>query len=177
MGKSLRSWEIAGAVFTAAAGVLLHFTFAWSGDNPVVGAFSAVNESTWEHMKLLMIPAFLFTLVQFFAMGRSYPDFLAVRGVSVLAGTLLIPVLFYTYTGILGFHTAWADIAIFFAADFFLFWLDDFLLRRGALSSPGWQVAGAALLVGMLFLFLWCTFHPAPLNLWRDSVTGGYGIP
>lgn len=177
MGRQLRNWELAGFLFTAAAGVLLHFTFAWSGGNPLVGAFSAVNESTWEHMKLLMIPAFLFTILQFFAMGRSYPNFLAARCVSVLAGTLLIPVLFYTYTGILGFNVSWVDIAIFFAADFFLFLLDDFLLRRGALSSTGWQVAGAAILLGMLFCFLWSTYHPAHWNLWRDSVTGGYGIP
>ena len=35
------------------SGVLLHFAYEWSGNNPLVGAFSAVNESTWEHLKLI----------------------------------------------------------------------------------------------------------------------------
>ncbi len=177
MSKQLRNWELAGAVFTAAAGTLLHFVFAWSGNSSLAAMAAAVNESTWEHMKLLFIPAFLFTLVQFFAMGRSYPNFAAARGISVLAGTALIPVLFYTYTGSLGYNMMWADIVIFFAADFFLFRLDYALLRRGSFSSPGWQVIGVILLWGMLLLFIRYTFAPPHLNLWKDPVTGGYGIP
>ena len=38
-------------IFISVLGVLLHFTYEWSGDNAVVGLFSAVNESTWEHLK------------------------------------------------------------------------------------------------------------------------------
>lgn len=177
MSRQLKRWELAGAIFTAIAGPLLHFAFEWSGNNALVGAFAAVNESTWEHMKLLFIPVFLFTILQFFAMRCRYPNFAAVRGVSLLAGTGLIPVLFYTYTGILGYNVTWVDIVIFFLADFFLFWLDCTLLRRGALSSSGWQIAGVILLLGMLFLFLWYTFYPVHLNLWKDPVTGGCGIP
>jgi hypothetical protein len=177
MSRQLRNWELTGFLFTAAAGVLLHFVFGGAGENPAAGAFAAVNESTWEHMKLLAMPALLFTALQCCAMGYRYLNFLAARGASVLAGTLLIPALFYTYTGILGFNMMWADIAIFFLADFFLFWLDFSLLRRGALSSPVLQVAGAAVLLGLLFCFVWCTYHPAHWNLWRDPVSGKYGIP
>ena len=32
--------------FISILGVLLHFTYEWSNDNPAVGLFSAVNEST-----------------------------------------------------------------------------------------------------------------------------------
>ena len=34
MGKRLFYWELAGALFTAALGTLLHFTYGWSGDGP-----------------------------------------------------------------------------------------------------------------------------------------------
>ena len=106
MRRRLFFWEAAGAVFTAAAGTALHFLYDWSGGASLAAAFSAVNESTWEHMKLLFFPLFLFTAVQAVCMGRGYPNFLAVRGLSALVGTALIPVLFYTYTGVLGFHTS-----------------------------------------------------------------------
>ena len=47
MGKRLFYWELAGALFTAALGTLLHFVYDWSGGWGAAAAFSAVNESTW----------------------------------------------------------------------------------------------------------------------------------
>ena len=54
---SLQKWtilnyELVGMVFIILLGSMSHFTFELSGFNPIVGAFSAVNESVWEHLKL-----------------------------------------------------------------------------------------------------------------------------
>ena len=53
--------HIAGAILVCAMGTLAHFVYEWSGNNPVVGLFCAVNESTWEHIKLLFFPMLLYT--------------------------------------------------------------------------------------------------------------------
>ena len=50
--------------YTVLLGSLLHFVYGWSGSNVFAAGFSAVNESTWEHMKLLFFPVFLLTLLQ-----------------------------------------------------------------------------------------------------------------
>ena len=177
MRKQLFFWELAGFLFTAAAGSLLHFVYGWSGGMELAAAFSAVNESTWEHMKLLFFPMFVFSVVQVIVLGRQYPNFLAVRAVSTLTGLILIPVLFYTYPGVLGRDIPWADIAIFFLAALAAFLLDWRLLRRGRWTSGWQQVLGLLALWGLAFLFVYLTFHPPGLALWKDSVTGGYGIP
>ena len=52
MQKRLLRWELIGFAFTGAVGTLLHFVYEWTGGNPLIAAFCAVNESTWEHMKL-----------------------------------------------------------------------------------------------------------------------------
>ena len=176
MGKRLFFWELAGFLFTSALGALLHFTYDWSGGWSVAAAFSAVNESTWEHMKLLFFPMFLFTVIQLCFLARMYPNFLAVRGVSVLTGVGLIPVLFYTYTGVLGGHVMWADIGVFFLAALGAFALDFRLLRRGRFTSLWQQLLGLAVLWGLAFLFVFCTFRQPELGLWQDPVTLGYGI-
>lgn len=175
MRKRLFFWELGGFLFTGLAGTLLHFAYGWSGDSLWTAAFSAVNESTWEHMKLLFFPLFFFSVIQVCALGRNYPNFPAVRAVSTLTGLALIPILYYTYTGILGRHLLWADIAVFFLADLGAFWLDFYLLRRGKLSSAWQQVAGLAVLWALAFCFVWCTFHPPHIALFRDSATGLYG--
>ena len=176
MRKQLLFWELAGFLVTGALGSLLHFVYQWSGENQVAAAFSAVNESTWEHMKLLFFPLFLFSVVQVCVMGRNYPNFLAVRAVSILMGLVLIPVLFYTYTGVLGRSVDWVNIALFFLAALGAFLLDFRLLRRSRLSAPWQQILGLIVLWALAFCFVWCTFHPVELALWRDPVTGGYGV-
>lgn len=177
MKRKLFYWEQGGFLFTGALGTLLHFVYEWSGGSALAAWFSAVNESTWEHMKLLFVPLFLFSVVQVCLMGRNYPNLPAVRAVSALTGVVLIPVLFYTYTGILGRNITWVDISIFFLADLAAFALDFWLLRRGKLSGRWMQILGLAVLWGLAFCFVWCTFRPVRLPLWRDPVTGVYGIP
>ena len=177
MRRRLFFWEAGGFLFVAVLGTLLHFVYDWSGESAVAAAFSGVNESTWEHMKLLFFPIFFYSLVQMWFTGRNYPNFPAVRAVSTLAGLALIPTLFYTYTGILGYRIDWVNIAIFFVAALTTFILDRRLLAEGRMNTPWLQMLGLAILWALAFLFVWCTFRPVQLALWQDPITGDYGIP
>ena len=56
--KTLFIFQLITIIFAIILGTLLHFTYKWSNKNMLVGAFSAVNESTWEHLKLLFFPYF-----------------------------------------------------------------------------------------------------------------------
>ena len=69
---------IFSGIFVMILGTLLHFTYEWSGNNTFVAAFSAVNESTWEHLKLLFYPMFLTTIIGYFYLGKTSPNFVAV---------------------------------------------------------------------------------------------------
>lgn len=177
MRRKLFFWELGGFLFTGALGTLLHFVYEWSGSSALAACVCAVNESTWEHMKLLFVPLFLFSMVQVCLLGRNYPNLPAVRALSALTGLALIPVLFYTYIGVLGRSIDWVNISIFFLADLGAFLLDFALLRRGKLSGRWMQILGLAVLWGLAFCFVWRTFRPVPLPLWQDPVTGLYGIP
>ena len=177
MRRQIDWWELGGFLFVAAAGTALHFLYEWSGGAVWAAAFSAVNESTWEHMKLLYVPMFLLSMVQLCFQGRTSSNYLAVRAVSTLFGTALIPTLYYTYTGVLGRSFMAADIAIFFVAAGAAFLLDRSLRRRGALGDGWQQLAGLLLLWAVMFLFLYLTFRPWHIPLFQDPVSGGYGIP
>ena len=64
MKQSISYWQVAGFLFTSILGTFLHFLFDRSGERLIVAIFSAVNESIWEHMKLIYYPMFLFSLVK-----------------------------------------------------------------------------------------------------------------
>jgi len=177
MRRQLFRWQTALFLFLTAGGFLLHAAYGWSGHSALAAAVSAVNESTWEHMKLLFFPLLFFSPVQLCAMGKNYPNFPAAQAVSAVAGLVLIPVLFYTYTGVLGRDLHWADVAIFLIAALVTALLQGRLLWTGSLSAPWQQAAGVLILWGLAVAFLYCTFHPPALPLFRDPVTLLSGVP
>ena len=91
MRKRLFFWQLGGFLLTALAGTLLHFVYDWSGGSVWTAAFSAVNESTWEHMKLLFFPLFLSSVVQVCVLGKTYPNFPAVRAVEETRNLVIYP--------------------------------------------------------------------------------------
>ena len=108
-------WQAAGFALTTLGGTLLHFLYDWTKENMFSAPFSGVNESTWEHMKLLYWPMFLFALVQWI-FHKDLPSFWCSKLLSILLGLVLIPVLYYTYTGALGVSVDWFNITIYFIA-------------------------------------------------------------
>ena len=175
MKRSLFLWQAAGFAFATLGGTLLHFLYDWTGANILIAPFSGINESTWEHMKLLFWPLLLFALLQqpFF---RQRTDYWCVKLAGTLLGLLLIPVLFYSYNGALGKSPDWVNIAIFYLAAAATFFLEWWLFRHNFLLCGHPQLALAALcLTGVLFVVF--TFRPPQIPLFRDPVSGIYGIP
>ena len=111
--KSLKWFCVIGAVVTIAFGIISHFVYDWTGGNFFVGLFFPVNESTWEHMKLLFFPMFTFSLVAGKRVEKEYPCINNAMFIGILVGLVLIPTIFYTYTGILGFNVDWVNIALY----------------------------------------------------------------
>ena len=175
MQKTFRSSQTAGFLFTAVLGTFLHFLFELAGECSAAALFSAVNESIWEHMKLLYYPMVLFALYQYRAWGREVPGFWCVKGAGLALGLTLFPVIYYTYTGILGTSADWFNISIFFLAAGAAFFLEHRLLEDGAVCrvKNGWAVF-LILLTGTLFVFF--TFFPPEIPFFRDPITGTYGF-
>ncbi|MBE7004646.1 MAG: hypothetical protein E7425_10285 [Ruminococcaceae bacterium] len=175
--KKLWHWELAGFLTTCLAGTLLQFLFRWTGESALVAPFSAVNESTWEHMKLFYVPFFVFALPECAALCEPFRNYLAVKAAAALTGLLAIPVLFYTLNGAFGKTPDWLNIAIFFVSTAAAYLTGYLLLRAHALRGGVLQAVGFALLWALMLAFIWFTYHAPALPLFRDPLTQQYGIP
>ena len=113
MKRSFVLWQFLGFVITSLGGTFLHFLYEWTGEAKWVAPFSGVNESTWEHMKLLFWPIFIFAIVQSFFF-KERRDFWNIKLRGILLGLALIPIIFYTYNGVIGPSPDWFNITIFF---------------------------------------------------------------
>ena len=111
--NELIKFIIFGILFTAILGTILHFVYEWSGKNPIVGLFSPVNESVWEHLKLLYYPTSIWIFIGYFKYGRKSGNYLFSALTGLISGLIAIPVLFYIYTSICGKDILIIDIIIF----------------------------------------------------------------
>jgi hypothetical protein len=173
--KTILRHELFGILFITVLGGLLHFTFELSGYNPVVGAFSAVNESVWEHLKLGFWPALLYAIIGFWFIRKDVNNFFLAKTVVPYAIAAVIPAVFYSYTSITGESIFVIDILSFIVAVIVAQFLCYKLLTYKPL--PAWveNVALVALLF-LAVLFIVFTFYPPHLPPFQDPVSGEYGI-
>ena len=167
-------WQAARFALVTFGGTILHFLYDWTGGSILVSPFSGVNESTWEHMKLLFWPLFLFALVQrFFFMGQE--SYWCVKLAEIMLGLVLVPVLFHTYNGAFGISPDWINIAIFYITALLVFLFEWWVFKNDWLQCKYSRLAFAAIcLIGVLFVVF--TFSPSQIPLFRDPLSGNYGI-
>lgn len=126
-------------------------------------------------MKLIYFPMLLFGLIEYFLRGRDEAGFWCKKLAGMALGLTLIPVLYYTYTGILGTSADWFNVTIFFLAAAAAYWLENRLYmndRTCRIPSP--VALGLICLVGLAFVLF--TFYPPHIPFFQDPLTGGYGI-
>ena len=175
MKKAVPYWQMVGFIVTGVVGTLLHFLFDWTGGNAIVALFSAVNESIWEHMKLLYYPMLFFAFAEYANWGKNYPQFWCIKLFGTLTGLALIPTVYYTYTGILGVSADWFNIAIFFIATAAAFYLETKLFAKDHPCPIKPDRAFVALcLIGIVFIAL--TFATPKIPFFEDPITGTYGF-
>ncbi len=174
MKRSVGLWQLWGFAVTSLLGTVLHFLYDWTGGAVWIAPISGVNESTWEHMKLLFWPMFLFAIAQSFFF-RDRTNFWCVKLRGILLGLALIPILFYAYNGVIGKSPDWINIAIFFvsAAAAYLYETRQFNRGSGQCRFPK---AAFAVLCGIAGLFVVFTFLTPEIGIFRDPLTGTYGI-
>ena len=171
--KSFVRWKIVGFIVTVLLGSLLHFLYDWTGESIFVAPFSAVNESTWEHMKLFFIPSFLLALIQSFSQNEISDNFWLVKLISLTLGTILIPILFYTYNGAFGKSPDWLNILFFVLATSTSYVVEFLLFRqKNTCKFCAWYFI---ILCTIAFTFVIFTFFPPKLPLFQDPITKLYG--
>ena len=174
MKRTAWLWQLFGFAITSLLGTLLHFLYDWTNKSILVAPFSGVNESTWEHMKLLFWPMLVFAIIQSFFFG-GYRGFWCIKLRGALLGISLIPIIFYTYNGVIGKSPDWINIAIFFVCAAVVYVYETKQLNEKG-DDCKYPCVAFISLVAIALLFVVFTFNTPQIEIFKDPLTASYGI-
>ncbi len=146
-------------------GSLGHFFYKWSGNNQLVGMFFPVNESTWEHLKLLFFPTLIYSLFEYIFSKEKPCNYLSSLAVSLLWGMGTIVVIFYTVRGVLGFNVDFINILIYFIAIISMLSKKNKLVKNKKLCSNLSFWSGVVIIALFTVFFVSFSFNPPQLGI------------
>lgn len=163
-----------GLGFSLAVGSLSHFFYEWSGGSTAAGIFFPVNESVWEHMKLVFFP-----FLVYFATALPLAPTLSNRVFGAFSATFVaagfIPAVFYTYTAFTGRAILAVDITVYCAGVFLGFAVAYSAFTRPR-SSAALCAAGALGLVFIAACYFTLTAFAPDFFLFVDPRNGKFGL-
>ena len=113
MNKKYNFYNI---LFIFIIGTLLHFTYAWTNNNFIIGLISPTNESIFSHTKLLILPTFLFYLL-FYRINKTIlkkSKFFSSMIIQLVSSILSMVLIYYTARYGFNLESLIFDIFLFF---------------------------------------------------------------
>lgn len=153
-------------------GTILHFTYNLSKKNIVVGMFSSVNESVWEHIKLLLTPIFFYNM--FLYVMKYQNNYFIKLLVELLVAIIFIIVLYKIKIVIYKDKKPFINILIFYFTAFICS-LVGYLISN--YNIPNWinliSIIGVMIIYVMYMVYTVC---PPRKSIFKDPITNCYGI-
>lgn len=175
MNKRLLKNQLIGFIFVSIAGSIGHFVFNWSGKTPIVGLFFSVNESPWEHLKLIFFPFLLFTVYTAIRFKKEKKNIIFANCFAVFLSMWSILSYYYTLTYASGNSTEFINISSFFIGVAVAFIVSYFLISNLKVSGAT-NVFALIILIITSFSFFLFTFKPPYIPMFMDPQTMTYSF-
>lgn len=161
--------------FLFCLGSLLHFAYDFSKQNKIVGIFTPVNESIFEHSKLLLYPLILFWSVGYIFMKDkiAVDKYFFAMLISIAVSIVTMISFYYTYKELIGNEYMWIDIFDLLLSLF----LGQIVANHVCEYSKGISfVFSLIVTAGIVLGFVYLTFKPFKTPFFLDKKSKTYGI-
>lgn len=173
--KLFRKLSTAGVFVVFAVASFLHFLYDLTGGTVLGALFGAVNESTWEHLKIFAIAYIFWALVELVWAKPPFRCFVVAKTLGVYSLISAITAFFYLYTSIVGRSYTAVDIGMAFVFTALAQLFSCFLMGNCEKLKPFFYTA--VMFLALLFSAILCfSYYPPEVFLFRDPITGAYGI-
>lgn len=157
-------------------GTLLHFVYELSNNTYLIGIFTPVNESVFEHLKMIIYPIILVMGYEHI-MFKGNSNYILAKVVSIITAMLVIITIFYTYTTFTNNSVIIIDIITYYVSIFIGELCSYKILKNKNNKDYGLlNKHSKIMLISLIWIFMFCTFYPPKLDIFRDPITNTYGI-
>lgn len=160
-------------IIISTVGTLAHFLYDFTRHNKIIGLFTAVNESIWEHIKIALTPILLWGLYDGFVYGNN-PNYFLAKLVSLITPIVLIPCIFYSYKSISKKPILVIDILSFYLVIFLSQLFFKLIIDAPAILYV-FQYLSAIGLFAVFGAYTLLTLMPMKTFLFKDPITHKYG--
>lgn len=170
-------WILFGIPFVIIAAFPLHFLYERSNNNLFVGLFAPVNESVWEHLKLVFWPILLWWGLGYSILKNKIDKekWFVSLAISQISCVLFIVSFFYVYTGAFGIESLFLDILSLVLGVIVSQLLAVHIYKYSHPSRFIFYVS-ISLIIIMACSFIYFTFNPPHIPMFLDPISGKYGI-
>lgn len=161
-------------IIISIVGTISHFLYDISGHNKIIGLFTSVNESTWEHIKIGLTPTIIYSLYDGYIFGRN-PNYFFAKLCSLLSITLVIPLIYYSYKSILKRDITIINISSFYVAIIVSQFTFYYIINSGPIEFI-YQYLSCISLFIFFGAYLLLTLLPLELFIFKDPITKKYGF-
>lgn len=163
-----------GMIIIALVGTFLHFLYEISGHNKFVAIFAAVNESTWEHIKICMTPTILWSLYDGYVYGLN-SNYIIGKSLCLLTIIVLIPALFYLYSTFTKKSILPIDVICFYITVISSQQIFKYFINLEALPFI-YTYLCSILLFLEIGAYFFLTFNPLKNFIFEDPISHKYGL-
>ncbi|MCG8483375.1 MAG: DUF6512 family protein [Clostridia bacterium] len=160
----LTIWGIFAIFFLAA---MIHSAYEIT-ELDFLKPFAPVNESVWEHMKMMLTSGLIWMFYEIYLGLYRYKNYYFARTIGILLLVFLIPVLYYGYTAFTGESILVIDILITLIAAAISQWIFYSILNSKN-NYSGYNRLSILILIILFILFVWFTYNPPNLKIFIPS--------
>lgn len=156
--------------------ILYHFLYHWL-PNPVFSVFFPVNESIWEHMKLLYSGIFTWGVIEYFILrkkGTSYRNFFSTLFLEMVTSIMIYLIMYLPLYNVFGESMVISIsllIVVIILEEIFSYYLFSYSKENRILD----RISILFIVLGFV-VFLCFTYAPPRNYIFYDIVSNKYGI-
>lgn len=171
----MKKIKIIGVFIMMCLSFLSHFMYEWC-NNFLFSIFFPVNESIWEHMKLLITPVLIYALIEYFIYKNKsikFNNFSLSYGISIIIGIILYLVIYLTFYHFFG-HNIIVSILLLFFDYIFISFISYLIINTRKIKYS--KTIGTLLIIFIYFMFYYLTYYPIHYYIFYDTENKVYGI-
>jgi len=156
--------------------IISHFMYEWF-PNIIFSIILPVNESIWEHMKLLVTPVLIFSIFEYIIYRKKnipFNNFILSYSISVILGIIIYLAIYLPIDYIFG-HSAIIAISLLFITFIIIEIISYYIMNYNEIRYS--NIIGISIIILIYIIFGYLTYNPIETYLFYDTEKNIYGIP